>query len=48
MYGLLGSLQIIEQEYLGNIIDRHDPLAEVLRAAVITGWVLKLLFQGRK
>lgn len=48
MYGLLGSLQIIEQEDLGNIIARHDHLAEGLRAAFITGWVLKLLSEGRK
>ena len=36
MYGLLGSLQIIEQEDFGNIIAGHDHLAEGLRAAVIT------------
>jgi len=42
MYGLRESLQMLSEEGLQNVLDRHAYLAGGVRAAILNGWKLKL------
>jgi alanine-glyoxylate transaminase/serine-glyoxylate transaminase/serine-pyruvate transaminase len=42
LYGLRESLQMLSEEGLQNVLDRHAYLAGGVRAAILNGWKLKL------
>ena len=48
LYGLRESLDVIFEEGLENIFFRHHYLAEGVRAAILSGWRLKLCARERK